>query len=203
MTLCTMDTLGVAARAGPVDLADRDEPGDGARGDGLAVGVDDEAAVGVTVEGEPDVGAVLADGCLQVDEVGRVEGVGLVVGEGAVELEVERDDLERQLGQPGARAEHGRDGVAAHAVAGVDDDLERARAGEVDEAAQEGGVVTEQVARRHRAGTTGRAGEARATVEHPLREVADLGEAGVLADRARRRAAQLDAVVLRPGCGSR
>ena len=37
---------------------------------------------------------------LQVDEVGRVERVGLVVREGAVQLEVHRDDLQRQPGQP-------------------------------------------------------------------------------------------------------
>src|SRR6478752_3523306 len=188
--------LGVAALAGAEDLADRDEPGDGAGRDGLAVGVDDEAAVGVTVEGEADVGTVLTHGGLEVDEVGGVEGVGLVVREGAVELEVERDDLEWQLGQPAARAEHGRHRVAAHAVAGVDDDLERARTGQVDEAAQEGGVVTEQIARRHRAGTPGRVREAGPTVEQPLGEVADLGETRVLAHGAGRRPAQLDAVVL-------
>ena len=38
-------------------------------------------AVGVAVEGQADVGAVLADGRLQVDQVRRVQRVGLVVGE--------------------------------------------------------------------------------------------------------------------------
>jgi hypothetical protein len=63
-----------------------------------------------------------ADGLLQVDQVGRVQRVGLVVGEGAVELEVQRDDVERQP------VEDHRHGVPAHAVAGVDDDAQRADA---------------------------------------------------------------------------
>ena len=156
----------------------------------------DEAAVRVTVEGEADVRTVLPDRGLEVDEVGGVERVGLVVGERAVELEVERHDLEGQLGETRGRAEDRGDGVPAHAVAGVDDDLERARARQVDETAQEAGVVGEHVARRHRTRPAGGVSEARATVEEPLREVADLGEARVLAHRACRGPAELDAVVL-------
>ena len=141
------DVAGIRAvgdRSG--DLAAGDERGDRAGAHRFSALVDDEAAVGVAVEGQPEVGAVLADGGLEVDEVLRVERVGLVVGEVAVELEVERDDGEREAGQAGAGLEDGGDGVAAHAVAGVDDDLERADAGEVDQAAQEGGVVGEDVA---------------------------------------------------------
>ena len=121
---------------------------------------------------------------LQVDEVVRVERVGLVVGERAVELEVQRHDLDRQ------RAEHRGHGVAGHAVAGVDDDAQRADAGEVDERAQVGGVVGEHVAARRpvpppadRPGTPGR------------RRGADLGEPGVLPDRRGAGPAELDAVV--------
>ena len=129
---------------GTSDLAAGDERGDGAGAHRFSALVDDEAAVGVTVEGQAEVGAVLPDGGLQVDEVLGVERVGLVVGEAAVELEVERDDGERKGRQAGAGLEHGRDRVAAHAVAGVDDDLEVPDAGEVDQGAQEG--------RRSRAG---------------------------------------------------
>ena len=64
---------------------------------------------------------------LQVDQVGRLQRVGLVVGERAVELEVQRDDGQRQRRQYGV-AQHRRHGVAAHPVAGVDDDRERADA---------------------------------------------------------------------------
>ena len=48
--------------------------------------VDEEDAVGVAVEGQADVGAVLEHRLLQVDEVLGLDRVGRVVGEGAVEL---------------------------------------------------------------------------------------------------------------------
>ncbi len=156
------------------EFAGGDQGGDGGGGDRFAALVDDEAAVGVAVEGEAEVGALLPDPLLQVDEVGRVERVGLVVGEGAVELEVQGDDGERQSG------EDGRDGVAAHAVARVDDDLQRADAGDVDERAQVGRVVLEGVAAGDGAGGGGGLRGARAA---PLLDKgADVGEAGVLAD---------------------
>ena len=58
--------------------------------DRLAELVDDEAAVGVAVEREAEVGAVLEHRRLQVDEVRGLERVRLVVRERAVELEVQR-----------------------------------------------------------------------------------------------------------------
>ena len=75
---------------------DRDQRGDRRRGHRPAALVHHEAAVGVAVEGEPDVGADLDHLGLQVAQVGRVERVGLVVGEAAVELEVQRDDGQRR-----------------------------------------------------------------------------------------------------------
>ena len=101
-------------------------------GDADRVFVVDE--VGVTVESQPDIGAVLADRRLQVDQVGRVQGVRLVVGEGAVELEVERDDLQRQAGEDDG------DRVPAHAVARVDHDLQGPDARQVDQSVQVGRV---------------------------------------------------------------
>ena len=200
MTLWTIgDVRGirpVGDRAG--DLAAGDEGGDGARAHRLAALVDDEAPVGVAVEGEAEVGAVLADRGLEVDEVLRVEGVGLVVGEGAVELEVQGDDGERQRVEPGTGAQDGRHGVAAHAVAGVDDDGE----GRMPDRS------TRPRGRRRSRPRTSRSVGARAAArwagggggdvagEDPLGEVADLGEAGVLADGAGAGAAELDAVVL-------
>ena len=85
--------------------------------------VDQEAAIGVAVEGEADVGLLLEHPLLQVDQVGRLDRVGLVVGEGAVELEVHRHDLDQLVAEP---LEDGRRGQAGHAVAGVDDDLQPA-----------------------------------------------------------------------------
>ena len=68
-----------------------------------------------------------------------------MVREAPVQLEVERHDLEGQLGEAGRDAEHGGHGHAAHAVARVDDHLERPDAGQVDEAAQVAGVVGQGV----------------------------------------------------------
>ena len=75
-----------------------------------------EAAVRVAIECHTGIRADFAHLRLQVHDVRRVEWVGLVVGEGAVELEVERDHRQRQVG------EHDRGGVPAHAVPRVDDD---------------------------------------------------------------------------------
>ncbi len=182
-----MDDRAPAAVAG--QFASGHEGGDGGRGDGVAVLVDDEAAVGVAVEGEAEVGALLADAPLEVDEVGRVERVGLVVGEGAVQFEVHRYEVEGQAGEDRG------DGVAAHAVARVDDDLEGPGGAEVDEGAQVGRVVGEGVA----PGDLARTGHGLrgAGVAPAFHQGAYLGEAGVLADRGGARAAQLDAVVPR------
>ena len=103
--------------------------------------VDDEAAVGVAVEGQADVGPLGDDPRLEVDQVLRLDRVGLVVGEGAVELEVHRHELDRSVP---SRVEDRRRGVAGHAVAGVDDDLEPA-ARDRRQREQVGGVLVEHV----------------------------------------------------------
>ena len=82
--------------------------------------------------------------------------------------------------------------VAAHAVAGVDDDLQRADAGQVDQRAQVVGVAR----RAGRGSVTVPAGAAVGGTpgcDQPRISA----EAGVLADRRGARPAQLDAVVLR------
>ncbi len=76
------------------ELAGGDEGGDGGRRDRFAALVDHEAAVGVAVEGEAEVGALGADAGLEVHDVGGVERVRLMVGERAVQLEVHRDEGE-------------------------------------------------------------------------------------------------------------
>ena len=120
---------------------------------------------------------------LQVAQVLRVDRVGLVVGERAVELEVQRHHGDRQA------LEHGRDRVAAHAVARVHDDLERPDPGEVDQLAQVLRVARQQVPLRHRARDAVVGGDA---VRHQL---LDLGQAGLDADRLGAGLAQLDPVV--------
>ena len=177
---------GAAGVAG--QLAGGDQRGDRGRRDRLTALVHDEAAVGVAVEGETQVRALGDDAGLEVHDVGRVERVGLVVGEGAVELEVHRDQVEGQA------VEHGGHGVPAHAVARVDHDLQGADGGEVDQGQEMGRVVGQRVALDDRARLRGRG---RRALPRPLLDQrADLGEAGVLADRRRALAAHLDAVVL-------
>ena len=164
-----------------------DQRRDRAGADRLAALVDDEAAVGVAVEGEPDVGAVLDDRPLQVAQVLRLQRVGLVVRERAVELEVQRYDVQRQRRAARRRAvaePDGRDGVAAHAVAGVHDHLQRARPGQVDQPAQERRVVAQQVALGDRAGRSAAGGLPAPASSSCCGQVADLGQPAVLPDRA-------------------
>ena len=88
--------------------------------DELAGLVDEEAAVGVAVPGDAEVGALGADA---VDDELAVLGqqrVRLVVGEVAVRLPVGRDEVEIQAVEQ--RADH----RPRHPVAAVDDDLQRA-----------------------------------------------------------------------------
>lgn len=73
-----MDDGAVAAVAG--QFAGCDQGGDGGRGDRLAALVHDEAAVGVSVEGEAEVGALGADAGLEVDQVLGVEGLASWLG---------------------------------------------------------------------------------------------------------------------------
>ena len=53
----------------------------------------EEHAIGIAVERDAELAPVLDDRALQVGEVLGLDRVGLVVGEVAVQLEVERDDL--------------------------------------------------------------------------------------------------------------
>ena len=123
-------------------------------------------------------------------QVLRLERVGLVVGERAVELEVQRDDV-----AAAARRSTVGHGVAAHAVAGVDDD--RAAAGCRDRSTSPrryAGVVGEQVALSVIVPRRGR----RTAGQRPCSASSRISaQPGVLADRRGAGAAQLDAVVLR------
>ena len=170
----------------PGQLAHGNECGHGRRRQRLALLVDDEAAVGVTVEGQPDVGLLGHHPGLQVDQVGGLEGVGLVVGEAAVELEVHRHEVDREAG------EDRRHRVAAHAVARVDDHPQATVGADVDQTAQVVGVRREHVA----PGALPLPYAVSSIVRDALLgQVPDLDQAAVLADRSGAGAAELDAVV--------
>ena len=114
--------------------------------------VDDEAAVGVPVEDQRQISPVRGDRPLCVDEVLRLQRIRRVVGEVAVELGVELDQVQVQ------RAEDRRQGVPGHPVPGVDDQLQPPASGEVDEAVQVGGVRGQQILLGQRSGGLDRGG---------------------------------------------
>ena len=150
----------------------------------LAALVDDEAAVGVAVECQPDVGTRLDDEALQVDQVGRIERVGLVIRERAVEFEVQRHHRHRRN-----RAEYRRGGQACHPVARVDGHPQRSQRGHVDQRPQKGAVVVEHIAVADGAGGP-------VELRHTRDElIPDGGQPAVLPDGFGARPAQLDAVV--------
>ena len=87
--------------------------------DERALLVDEEAAVGVAVPGDPEVGLLVDD--LAHDELAVLgqQRVGLVVGEVAVRLPVGLDQVEPEA------LEQRPDHRAGHPVAAVDDDPQR------------------------------------------------------------------------------
>ena len=105
-----------------------DQCGHRRRRDRLAAFIDDEAAIGVTVEGQADIGPGGDHIALQILEVGRVQRVGLVIGKGSVEFEVQR-----QQGQCLDRSQHCGCGVPSHPVARVDRNAQRPHAADIDQ----------------------------------------------------------------------
>ncbi len=138
--------------------------------DELALVVDEEAAVGVPVPGDADVGALGPDA---VDDEGAVLGqqrVRLVVGEVAVGDPVGRDQVERQP------VEQRPDHLSRHAVAAIDDDLHRLDRFGVDEGERPLLELGRDVDLLRRTTTRG-------VAEAGEDEVADRGDAGVAGKR--------------------
>ena len=168
-------------------LAHGDQRGERRRRHDLAALVDDEAAVGVAVERQAEVRAVREHRGLQVAQVLRVDRVRLVVREGAVELEVQRHDRRAAARDRTTGAVRPPMPLPASTTT-----VSGRIAGQVDQALQVVRVLGQHVAVRSRR----RAGPSYAGTPS-TRASADLGEAGVQADRCRAGAAQLDAVVPR------
>ena len=108
-------------------LPDGDQRGEHRGRDDVAALVHHEAAVRVAVEGQADVGPGIDHRALQVAQVRRIDRVGLVVRERAVQLEVERHQGDRQP------LEDLRHGVPGHPVARVHGHLQRPDGGQVDQ----------------------------------------------------------------------
>ena len=155
-------------------------------GDELAGAVDEEAAIGITIPGDADVGLLLHHALDDVAAILFDERVGLVVGEGAIHVEAERRQLldGEPLEQPG-RHESG------HAAAAVEHDIERLDGLLVDEGHHVRDVVLQDFLAGQRS-LRGGWRRQRAVADH----VADLADAGVAAQWKRLAPDHLDPVVL-------
>ena len=150
-----------------------EERRDEVTGHELARVVHEEAAVGVAVEGDPEVGALLDH--LATTRGSPQERVRLVVGEVAVGLEEAAHGVDRQP------VEDGREHRAAHAVGRVDDDAERLHRARVDEGQDLVDEARVDVARLDLHGSDPR------HVRQGQGAVADVEQAGVGADGQRPR----------------
>ncbi len=90
---------------------DGDHGGGDIAPDQLAVLVHQEHAVGIAIEGNTQIAALLDDGFLQVDHRRRVDRIGGMIRKGAVELEIHRHQL------AGKMLEEERDRAPGHAIA--------------------------------------------------------------------------------------
>ena len=152
--------------------------------DGLALLVDDEAAVGVSVKGDAQIRALVHGELLQVHEVFRVQRVGFVVGEVSVEFEVERVNRQRGL------LEHRGDGEPAHAIACIHGHGQGANV-ERDQRVEVVRVVLQHI-------LVGVGARLAVVVRHAGDEfLGDAVKPGFLAHGARSGAAHLDSVVFR------
>ena len=92
--LCTTAEPGSRRRNHFATMAVTVLPGQGAEGV-----VHEEGPVGVAVEGHPQVGALPPHEGFEVAQVLRAQGVGMVVGEAAVGLQVQADQSRRGGGR--------------------------------------------------------------------------------------------------------
>ena len=151
----------------------REDRGGGGPGDDLALVVDEDDAIGVAVEREPDRRVLGEHRPPEIGEVVERHDVGRVVREGAVELAVEHREVERQA------VEHRGHDHSTHTVGGVGDDAHRHQRVDVDEGSDVRGERRQQVGVLDATGVFG-------PLEQPARDHGlDLGQPGFLTDRRR------------------
>src|SRR5215211_6945446 len=153
--------------------------------DGRALLVDNEAPVGVTVEGYPEVSTLCDHTLLELSDVLWFDRVRWMIGEGAVELEVHRYVLEREV------LEDGWDHFACHAVARVDHNLQWPQALRLYKAQAMFRIVYGDVGLLHRTRVVYGVGEIPGDDE-----VADLAETRVSREGNGFLPAELEAVVI-------
>ena len=158
----------------------------------LALVVDQEDPVGVAVEGQPTSAPVASTRACRSTQVLGLDGVGRVVREGAVELAVEDLDARRagRRTRPARSARPCRWRCRPRSCSGF--------SSSTSTKVCTWATKSPSASRRLTVPAGGR--PAGTPVEGHL---ADRVEAGVLADRSGPGQAQLDAVVLRPGCATR
>jgi len=115
------------------------ERGDEISRDELAGPVDEEAAIGIAVPRDADIGLFGDDALHDVAPILLDEGIGLVVRKAPVDLEAET------RGPAGEALEQFRRDEAAHAAAGIEHDVERADGARVDETNSRLASITTQV----------------------------------------------------------
>ena len=158
-----------------------DEGGDEVHRDDLALLIDEAGAVGVAIEGHTEVELPGADGLLELGQGGVMEGVGLVVGERAVDIAIKRH-LVNGIGEGLALGD-------AHAVGVVDGQLRAA-------AKVHKGLDVLLVGRENVVRGAG-AGGGRRGIESALGDnLLDVGDAADTRDRHRISAAELKAIPL-------
>ncbi len=151
--------------------------------DKLATIVDQKHAIRVSIERDAHIEAVRDDGGAQIAGILRLDRVGLMIREGAVQLEEERGELAGQV------FENERQHLAGHAIAGVDGNPHRPDGGDIDH---------RQCVRDKRRGNVTLIQVAMATGIAKLAgqdEVANLANALIHRERARFLAAELESVV--------
>ena len=100
--------------------------------DRLALVVHDPAAVAVAVEGEPEIGAVLEHRVARRIQHGEIFGIGVVGGEGVVEVAIERDDRCAERGEhPGGERAGGAVAARDHGLQGTPQFRPRQEIGQV------------------------------------------------------------------------
>ena len=102
--------------------------------------VDDEAAVGITVERQTDIGTGGCDVALKIDQVRRFQRIGFVVRKCSVEFEIQG-----QQSHAGDCADNRGRGVSGHAVARVDGHPQGAQSADVDQRPKKIRIIREHV----------------------------------------------------------
>src|SRR5437667_204279 len=87
--------------------------------------IDGKHAVGIAIESRTEIGSDLQYFLLQRHQVLRLDGTGRVVGKGAIQFKVERDEMRGQVLKD-TRHHH-----PGHAITGIDHYLERANLADV------------------------------------------------------------------------